>query len=126
VLIIPILGRSEHSSMADAAAIIFISDPEIRHVSIANVLIEMYGLTPAEAELAQYLSQGHSLEEAAKARHVALNTARSQLKQIFAKTNTNRQGKLLQLVLSGVASIDSLPGIGDSASHPDRSRNVVA
>jgi DNA-binding CsgD family transcriptional regulator len=120
VLITPILGRSEHSSMADVAAIIFISDPEIRDVSIVNVLMEMYGLTPAEAELAQFLSQGNSLEETAKARHVTLNTVRGQLKQIFAKTNTNRQGELLQLVLSGVASVDSLPGIGDSASHPGR------
>jgi DNA-binding CsgD family transcriptional regulator len=123
VLITPILGRSEHSSMTDAAAIIFISDPQIRDVSIVNVLMEMYGLTPAEAELAELLSQGRSLEEAAKARHVTLNTARSQLKQIFAKTNTNRQGELLQLVLSGVASVDSVSGIGDSAFHPDRLRN---
>lgn len=126
VLITPILGRSEHSSMADAAAIIFISDPEIRGVSIVNVLMEMYGLTPAEAELAQFLSQGHSLEKAAKARHVTLNTVRSQLKQIFAKTDTNRQGELLRLILSGVASVDSLLGIGDSASHPDRSRDGEA
>jgi DNA-binding CsgD family transcriptional regulator len=80
----------------------------MREVSIVNVLMELYALTPAEAELAQCLSQGNSLEAAAKSRNVTLNTARSQLKQIFAKTNTNRQGELLQLVLSGVASIESV------------------
>ncbi len=126
VMVTPILGRSEHSSIVDAAAIIFISDPEIRDVSIVNVLMEMYGLTPAEAELAQFLSQGNSLEETAKARHVTLNTVRGQLKQIFAKTNTNRQGELLQLLLSGVASVDSLPGIGNSDSPPESSRNGAA
>jgi DNA-binding CsgD family transcriptional regulator/PAS domain-containing protein len=106
VLITPILGRSGQSTMADAAVVLFISDPEFRDVSFANVLTEVYGLTPAEAELAQLLAQGRSLEEAAAVRNVTLNTARSQLKQVFAKTHTNRQGELLQLVLSGVAVID--------------------
>jgi DNA-binding CsgD family transcriptional regulator len=34
-----------------------------------------------------------------------LNTVRSQLKQVFAKTDTNRQGQLMRLVLTGVAGI---------------------
>jgi DNA-binding CsgD family transcriptional regulator len=106
VLITPILGRTRHSTLADAAVVLFVSDPEFRDVSLTNVLTDVYGLTPAEAELAQLLAQGRSLEEAARQRHVTLNTARSQLKQVFAKTETNRQGELLQLVLSGVGVID--------------------
>lgn len=119
VMVTPIIGRPEHSSLIDAAALIFISDPEIRDVSIVNVLMEMYGLTPAEAELAQILSHGMSLEDAARLRHVTLNTARSQLKQIFAKTDTRRQGELLQLVLSGVASIDADAEVAPGAPAPD-------
>lgn len=120
VLITPILGRAEHSSIADAAALIFISDPEIRDVSIIDVLREVYGLTPAESELAEILARGTSLEDAAKARHVSLNTARSQLRQIFAKTETNRQGELLQLLLSGVASIDGANGNGGEQTRGNR------
>ena len=70
------------------------------------MLSDVYGLTPAEAELAELLVQGRTLEQAAKIRHVTLNTTRSQLKQVFAKTETSRQGELLKLMLSGVALLD--------------------
>jgi len=38
-------------------------------------------------------------------RGVTMNTVRSQLKQVFSKTDTSRQGELVHLVLTGVASI---------------------
>jgi DNA-binding CsgD family transcriptional regulator len=103
------------NTTSDAAVVIFISDPELRDVSLTDVLHEVYGLTPAEAELAQLLAQGISLEAAAKRRNVTLNTARSQLKQVFAKTDTRRQGELLKLVLSGVAAIEQKPPAASEA-----------
>jgi len=118
VLITPILGKTSRGGIADGAAVMFVSDPDCRDVSFSTVLIEVYGLTPAEAELAQLLAQGRSLEEAAISRNVTLNTARSQLKQVFSKTDTNRQGELLQLVLSGVAVIDR-PRSNDSEAAGD-------
>jgi len=105
VLITPVLGHAQDRTVEDAAAVMFVSDPEFRDLSIVNVLSSVYGLTRAEAELAELLARGLSLEDAAAARSVTVNTARSQLKQVFAKTDTNRQGQLLQLVLSGVAMI---------------------
>jgi len=36
---------------------------------------------------------------------VTMNTARSQLKQIFFKTGTSRQSELVRLVLTGIARI---------------------
>ena len=68
-------------------------------------LQSLYGLTGAEAELVGLLSRGASLEEAADRRGVTLNTARSQLKQAFAKTGTRRQGELVQFVLTGLTSM---------------------
>ena len=65
----------------------------------------LYQFTPAEAELVALLTAGRSLEEAAEERGVTMHTVRSQLKHVFAKTDTRRQGQLVRLVLSGLAGI---------------------
>ena len=74
-------------------------------MSATEVLETIYSLTHSEAELVRLLSQGMSLEEAAEARGVSIHTARSHLKHVFAKTDTRRQGELVRLVLTGVASL---------------------
>ena len=96
---------SAESTRDDAICIIFVSDPEWRQITTIDMLKTLYGLTNAEAELVQHLMQGNSLESAAEHRGVTMNTARSQLKQVFAKTETNRQGELLRLLLTGVGSV---------------------
>jgi DNA-binding CsgD family transcriptional regulator len=83
-----------------AAAAVFVSDPEHAPAIDARMLREWFGLTPAEARLAVVLVQGHSLAEALKRLGVGVNTARSQLKNIFGKTGTNRQAELVRLLLS--------------------------
>jgi DNA-binding CsgD family transcriptional regulator len=99
LMAVPVGGQTQ-----DAAAAIFISDPEAGLASASEVLETIYSLTHAEAELVRLLSQGMSLEEAARARGVAIATARSHLKRVFNKTHTKRQGELVRLVLAGVAS----------------------
>jgi DNA-binding CsgD family transcriptional regulator len=59
-----------------------------------------FGLTPAEAELAQALAAGRSLHEYADAAHVTCETARWRLKQVLAKTDTHRQAELVRLLLT--------------------------
>ena len=56
-------------------------------------------------ELLQLLSTGKSLEEAASARGISMNTARSHIKHIFAKTGVSRQGELVRMMLVGVGSL---------------------
>ena len=70
-----------------------------------DLLASLYGLTPAEAELASLLSAGHSIEEAAEIRGVTLNTARSQMKRVFSKTGVNRQADLVRLLLNNVTAL---------------------
>ncbi len=65
----------------------------------------LYSLTGAEAELVKLLVEGASIRQAAERRGVATATARSQLKSVFSKTGTKRQGELVQLVLSGLMAI---------------------
>jgi len=104
VMVTPLLAAPPGSQAHDAVAAIFVSDPESGMVSATEVLETLYSLTHAEAQLVRLLSQGKSLEEAAAARGVSIHTARSHLKHAFSKTDTRRQGELVRLVLTGVAS----------------------
>lgn len=101
----PLLAPAPGTNLGEAVAILFVADPEGSQISTAEVLEGLYDLTPAEAELLRLLAEGHSLEEVAHRRSVTISTTRSQLKQVFAKTDTRRQGELVRLVLTGVASL---------------------
>ncbi len=104
-LVNPLLAPPPGTGLREAVTILFIADPEGSQISTTEVLEGLYDLTPAEAELLRLLAEGRSLEEVAQKRGVTMNTARSQLKQVFAKTDTRRQGELVRLVLTGVASL---------------------
>ncbi|HQX60021.1 MAG TPA: helix-turn-helix transcriptional regulator [Burkholderiaceae bacterium] len=64
------------------------------------VIQELFGLTPAEADVGMLLSAGHSVERIAKQRHVALSTVRSQLRMLLMKTGSERQSDLVRRLLS--------------------------
>ncbi|TXH00506.1 MAG: hypothetical protein E6R09_08630 [Rhodocyclaceae bacterium] len=71
-----------------------------------------FGLTPAESRLAAQLAQGETVAEAARNAGIAMATARSQLRTIFAKTGTRRQAELTQILLT------SLAGLARDANFP--------
>ena len=101
----PLLAPPPDTSTNEARAIVFIADPEGGQIGATAVLETLYDLTHAEAELVRLIAEGNSLDQVAAARGVTMNTVRSQLKQVFSKTETRRQGELVHLVLAGVASI---------------------
>jgi len=61
-------------------------------------LMTEFGLTMAERRLIAQLLAGLSLQQSAQRLGVAYETARSQLKSVFAKTGTHRQGELVALI----------------------------
>ncbi|MCP6151313.1 hypothetical protein NL425_26555, partial [Klebsiella pneumoniae] len=61
----------------------------------ARRLATTFSLTPAEAALAAALAVGASLADFAEQRGVAMSTVRSQLKALYEKTDTRRQGELV-------------------------------
>lgn len=61
-------------------------------------LIDMFGVTPAEAKLILQLLDGLTLTDAAQMLDISRNTARAQLSSIFSKTDVNRQTQLVRLV----------------------------
>lgn len=85
-------------------ATVILRDPARRIGLVSADLVHLFGLTPAEARLACLLGDGADLEECALQLGVTRNTARTQLRAIFAKTGTNRQGDLVRLLLTSTAS----------------------
>jgi len=85
---------------ASAAVVLFIVDPEQEASIPTDYLQRCYGFTLTEAKLAQHLSRGDALREAAKHVGLSYETTRWYLKIIFQKTGTRRQSELLRLLLS--------------------------
>lgn len=70
-----------------------------------DALAAAYRLSPAEARLWKALTAGRRLIEAAEESGVSVNTARVQLRALFAKTGVHRQADLIRLALEH-------PGLG--------------
>ena len=81
------------------AAACLIVDTESDAAPDPSLIAELFGLTPAEAQVATTLVEGHSVEEIAAQTGVAAGTVRTHLKRILAKTATSRQGELIALIL---------------------------
>ena len=80
-------------------------------MTMINALMELFGLTPAEARVALSLANGHSIGETARNAATSRNTVRLQVRSIFSKMGINRQSQLIRTALISVA-LFSLPGDG--------------
>jgi DNA-binding CsgD family transcriptional regulator len=89
------------------AAILFARDPERSMTYVTTALRELFGLTPAQAIIASELASGRSLLSIATHHRLSLNTVRTHLKNMLAKTNTDRQSQFIALVLRSVAVMNS-------------------
>ncbi|MGO9238384.1 MAG: helix-turn-helix transcriptional regulator [Methylocella sp.] len=65
----------------------------------AAILAKAFHLTPSEAKLACVIARGAPLQIAARELEIPWETARTQLKSVFAKTYTHRQSELVALLL---------------------------
>jgi DNA-binding CsgD family transcriptional regulator len=80
------------------AAIIFISDPDESPKLHEAALVQVYGLTGAEARLCNLLFQGSDLAEACATLRIARNTGRAHLRSIFHKLGVRSQSQLVGLL----------------------------
>lgn len=87
-------------------AMLVVQDTKRVDASRLDVLQAMFGVTPAEAWLAGKLASGCSLEEASRSKGVGMNTVRTQLKSLFLKTGTRRQGELIAFILKQAGAFD--------------------
>ena len=63
-----------------------------------SVLEDLFGFTPAESRLAVLLINGKSVIECAEEIGIRISTAREQLSNLFAKTQTSRQPELVSML----------------------------
>lgn len=83
---------------------VFINAPDKTSDIDIRILISLYKLTRAEALLAKYLADGANLDQSAAQLGIARNTARAQLRSIFAKTGVSQQSMLVSLILKSLVT----------------------
>jgi DNA-binding CsgD family transcriptional regulator len=76
----------------------YIADLSALPAPTFDVLNTVFGLSAAEARLAQFLARGESIESAAELLEIKPTTARSQLAAVFDKTGMRRQARLVALL----------------------------
>lgn len=99
IFVAPMQRASVWPGASNASAMVFISDPERSPCPPRDVLQQLYGLTPAEARVANLLLENLTLQEISDKLGVAVGTVRNQVKHVFAKTDTHRQSELMRVLL---------------------------
>jgi DNA-binding CsgD family transcriptional regulator len=97
IRVLPVHGAARTPFLGARALLTFVA-AEPRSGPCAALLSKTFGLSPAEARLASIIAEGVSPQQAAEALGITRDTARNQLKAIFAKTGTHRQGELVAML----------------------------
>jgi DNA-binding CsgD family transcriptional regulator/PAS domain-containing protein len=84
--------------LSPARAMVVVRDLDARPRPSETLLRSCFDLAAAEARLAARLASGDALDHVADEIGIALETARNQLKAIFAKTDTHRQAELVAVL----------------------------
>lgn len=99
-------ARVQGGHEAGAAAqriVLFVTAMEHEVRLDGDLLSELFGLTPSESAIAIALAKGLSVEDAAHAGNITLNTARTHIRSAFNKLGVTQQSMLVSRVLTSVA-----------------------
>ncbi|MCV7421144.1 helix-turn-helix transcriptional regulator [Mycobacterium yunnanensis] len=80
--------------------LVIVVDPERQAQPDLDLLIRLFGLTRAEAEVAMRVLRGDGLRPISDELTLSLATVKTHLQRIFAKTSTHRQAELVRLLLT--------------------------
>ncbi|HZZ77939.1 MAG TPA: helix-turn-helix transcriptional regulator [Gemmataceae bacterium] len=86
------------NALADCKAIVILLDLNSPKLIPEETLRNAFHLTEAESRVAARLAKGRGIDDIADELRLSNETVRSQLKAVFAKTNTHRQAELVALV----------------------------
>lgn len=101
--------------------LVAIVDPDHQPRLAADVLEDLFGLTPAEAAVSIRILRHDGLKAVADSLGVTLSTVRIHLQRVFEKTETHRQSELVRLLLEVLPA----SSMQDTGSVP-RKRNPQA
>jgi DNA-binding CsgD family transcriptional regulator len=103
ILLRPVSMPAQLDCTSPAAVLVLVRGQ--RRTSLSRHLLkEVFGFTPKEAELAQRLSEGVTLYDAADQLSISRGTARVHLRSIFAKANVRTQPQLVCALLTAANS----------------------
>ena len=98
VLLRPVDSRGFMGAEKNPELLLLLRDSSRRKVPTPALLMDVFGITPAEARLTLKLIDGLTLTAAAEALGISRNIARTQLSSVFSKTELNSQTQLVKLV----------------------------
>lgn len=99
-------GRNPLAALRGAAAVI-IQNPSEGAPPPMEAVGLLYGLTTAERNVFEHVADSHTPQETADRLGVSVNTVKTHLQKIFAKTNTSRQADLVRLIARSTAPLKS-------------------
>lgn len=111
VIVLPLRPPPGNIALAAAQprALLVIRRDDSRNVPPKQLLQTLYGLTPAEAEVAMHLVRGATPQEAADNLGISRTTARNQIAAAMTKLGVHRQAELVAAV-SRLAPVFKLGG----------------
>lgn len=92
------LRRSGESVARRGQALMLISDPSAQRQSRAEILQAIYGMTPAEADVADWLARGKNATEISEVRGVSVTTVQTQIKVVLSKTDARNKSEFIKSV----------------------------
>ena len=105
VTLTPLPKRGAFSLAGEPDGVLCLIVPlDHRRMATAGQLMQLFGLTAAEARLARALAAGDTLEFYAAESDLKLPTVKSQLRAVFEKTGTDRQAALVRLI-AGIPAV---------------------
>jgi DNA-binding CsgD family transcriptional regulator len=91
-------ARRRAGSAYDATAALFVHEAALDTPSPFEVIAKTYGLTPSELRVLLAIVEVGGTPEVAEALGVSMETVKTHLRRLFAKTGTHRQADLVKLV----------------------------
>lgn len=114
--LVPLASSGPLADALNAARFVLLIGAETRmRKATMEQLMQAFGFTAAEARVAQAIAAGDTLSDHAVAQAVSLNTVKTHLKAVFAKTACRRQSDLARLL----AAVP--PNRGDSSDSRSES-----